>query len=75
MASSTTNNTNNMPKSKVPGSIPQNDRFLEYVSKTSILVDGTSTINTSHDLVHSQQLIARINKLHKTEHLCDGWVW
>ncbi|CAF1128930.1 unnamed protein product [Rotaria sp. Silwood1] len=71
MASSTINNTNNTPKSKVPGSISQNDRFLEYDSKTSNLVDGASTANTTHDLVHSQQLIARMNKLRKAEHLCD----
>jgi hypothetical protein len=31
MASPTNNNTNNTHKNKVPGSINQNDRFLEYV--------------------------------------------
>ena len=40
-------------------------------SKTSNSIDGSSAINTSHDIVHSQQLIARMNKLRKAEHLCD----
>jgi K+-transporting ATPase A subunit len=31
MASPTTNSINNTPKNKVPGSINQNERFLEYV--------------------------------------------
>jgi hypothetical protein len=35
------------------------------------LIDGTSTTNTSNDFIHSQQLIARMNKLRKAEHLCD----
>jgi hypothetical protein len=91
MASPTNNSSNETPKNKVPGSIHQNDRFLEYVkrdvyridfkilfcfmyrydSKTSNVIDGTSVINTSHDSFHSQQLIARMNKLRKAEHLCD----
>lgn len=90
MASPTTNSTNNTLKSKVPGSIHQNDRFLEYVlynqsyiylffhlylsryeQKTSNSTDGTLLTNSSNDNVHSQQLIARMNKLRKSEHLCD----
>ncbi|CAF4517649.1 unnamed protein product, partial [Rotaria socialis] len=71
MASPTTSNTNNTAKNKVPGSISQNDRFLDYNSKTLPLINGTSTTNSSNDLVHSQQLIARMNKLRKAEHLCD----
>ncbi|CAF1040150.1 unnamed protein product [Rotaria magnacalcarata] len=71
MASPTTSNTNNTAKNKVPGSISQNDRFLDYDSKTLTLINGTSTTNSSNDLVHSQQLIARMNKLRKAEHLCD----
>ena len=88
MASPTTNSINNTPKNKVPGSIHQSDRCLEYIkyliifsftlflycrydSKTTNLIDGTIAINTSHDIVHSQQLIARMNKLRKAEHLCD----
>ncbi len=89
MASPTTNNTNNTFKSKVPGSIHQHDRFLEFVKyfisivccysslifrydlKTSNSTDGTLITNTSNDVVHSQQLIARMNKLRKAEHLCD----
>jgi hypothetical protein len=35
------------------------------------LIDGTLITNTSNDFVHSQQLIARMNKLRKAEHLCD----
>jgi hypothetical protein len=35
------------------------------------LIDGTSTTHPPHDFVHSQQLIARMNKLRKAEHLCD----
>jgi hypothetical protein len=89
MASPTTNNTNNTFKSKVPGSIHQHDRFLEFVKyfiyivfsysslmfrydlKTSNSTDGTLITNTTNDVVHSQQLIARMNKLRKAEHLCD----
>jgi hypothetical protein len=35
------------------------------------LIDGTLITNTSNDFIHSQQLIARMNKLRKAEHLCD----
>ncbi len=35
------------------------------------MIDGTSTTHPPHDFVHSQQLIARMNKLRKAEHLCD----
>lgn len=35
------------------------------------LIDGTLTTTASSDFVHSQQLIARMNKLRKAEHLCD----
>jgi hypothetical protein len=35
------------------------------------LIDGTSITNTSNDSIHSQQLISRMNKLRKAEHLCD----
>jgi hypothetical protein len=48
-----------------------NDFSYRYDSKTSNSIEGTTIINASHDIVHSQQLIARMNKLRKAEHLCD----
>jgi len=45
--------------------------FYRYDTKTSNLIDGTSPTHPPHDFVHSQQLIARMNKLRKAEHLCD----
>lgn len=91
MASPTANNTNNSFKTKVPGSIHQSDRFLEYIQtfcsrlfvsflfsylsryepKTSTSIDEISITNPSNDPAHSQQLISRMNKLRKAEHLCD----
>lgn len=35
------------------------------------MIDEISIANNSHELLHSQQLIARMNKLRKAEHLCD----
>ena len=45
--------------------------LYRFEPKTSISTDETSTINPSNDSVHSQQLISRMNKLRKAEHLCD----
>lgn len=45
--------------------------MYRYDEKTSNSIDGTSITNTSNDIIHSQQLIARMNKLRKAEHLCD----
>ena len=45
--------------------------FFRDDTKTPNLIDETSITNTAHDLVHSQQLISRMNKLRKAEHLCD----
>lgn len=42
-----------------------------YDSKAPSPTDEILATNTSNDLVHSQQLIARMNKLRKAEHLCD----
>ena len=39
--------------------------------KTSTSIDETIISNSSNDSVHSQQLISRMNKLRKAEHLCD----
>jgi hypothetical protein len=45
--------------------------LYSYDAKTSNLIDETLITNTSNDFIHSQQLIARMNKLRKAEHLCD----
>ncbi|CAF1639779.1 unnamed protein product, partial [Adineta ricciae] len=71
MTSPSENSTNNSLKNKVPGSIYQYDRFLEYESKTASVADAATSNASSQDSIHSQQLISRMNKLRKAEQLCD----
>jgi hypothetical protein len=54
MASPTTNSTNDTLKSKVPGSIHQNDRFLEYVK---YLIIFYLLVFISIDTIQRQQRI------------------
>lgn len=71
MASPTPDSVDISNKNKVPGSIHQYDPFLQYDPKISSSIDGSFLTNNSNDFDHSQQLISRMNKLRKAEHLCD----
>ena len=55
MASPSTNSTNNTSKNKVPGSIHQIDRFLEYV-KHHILFNFLILFFFSTDMIQKQQI-------------------